>query len=114
MNGWPVILLDGREVAGHFVREHKLLELWQESTEKQRRNSHMNAKLVAVFALAAGLIAGSLFIAHAQGEAKPAVLDPRVDKLIEQNEKILKNQDEILRQLAEVKEGVLQIRRRSS
>ena len=73
----------------------------------------MNKK-VALSILAAGMIAGSLFIAHAQTEIKPVALDPRVDKLIEQNEKILKNQDEILRQLGEVKEGVLQIRRRSS
>ena len=29
----PVILLDGREVASHFVRERKLLELLQSSTQ---------------------------------------------------------------------------------
>ena len=74
----------------------------------------MNIKSIAIFALAAGLIAGSLFIAQAQSENKAAASDPRIDKLIEQNEKILKNQDEILKQLGEVKEGVLQIRRRSS
>lgn len=74
----------------------------------------MNTKHVAIFALAAALIAGSLFIAQAQSENKPAVSDPRIDKLIEQNEKILKNQDEILKQLGEVKEGILQVRRRSS
>ena len=73
----------------------------------------MNKK-VALFILAAGIIACRRFIAHAQTEVKPVALDPRVDKLIEQNEKILKNQDEILKQLGEVKEGVLQIRRRSS
>jgi hypothetical protein len=74
----------------------------------------MNIKHMAIFALAAGLIAGSLFIAQAQSETKPAASDPRIDKLIEQNEKILKNQDEILKQLGEVKEGVLQMRRRTS
>lgn len=74
----------------------------------------MNIKHVAILALAAGLIAGSLFITHAQGENKPAASDPRIDKLIEQNEKILKNQDEILKQLGELKEGVVQLRRRSS
>ena len=74
----------------------------------------MNTKLVAVFVLAAGLIAGSLFVAQAQNVAKPAAPDPRIDKIIEQNEKILKNQDEILRQLADLKEGMLQVRRRSS
>ena len=29
----PVILLDGREIARHFVRERKLLELLQSSTQ---------------------------------------------------------------------------------
>ena len=78
----------------------------------------MNAKYVAIFVLAAGLVAGSLFIAQAQSETKPPVApvaaDPRIDKLLEQNEKILKNQDEILKELADIKEGVLQVRRRSS
>lgn len=74
----------------------------------------MNIKNIAIFVLVAGLIAGSLFIAQAQSENKPAVFDPRIDKLIEQNERILKNQDEILKQLGEVKEGVLQMRRRTS
>jgi hypothetical protein len=74
----------------------------------------MNIKYAAVFALAAGLIAGSLFIAQAQGDVKPSAPDSRIDKLIEQNEKILKNQDEILKDLADIKEGVLQARRRSS
>jgi hypothetical protein len=74
----------------------------------------MNAKYVAIFTLAAGLVAGSLFIAQAQSDVKPAAPDPRIDKLLDQNEKILKNQDEILKELADIKEGVLQVRRRSS
>ena len=74
----------------------------------------MKIKSVALLALAAGLIAGSLFLAQAQTENKPAGPDPRIDKIIEQNDKILKNQDEILRELADLKEGLLQLRRRSS
>lgn len=74
----------------------------------------MKAKYIAIFTLAVGLIAGSLFIAQAQTEVKPPVPDPRIDKLLDQNDKILKNQDEILKQLADIKEGVLQVRRRSS
>lgn len=74
----------------------------------------MNTKFVAILALAVGLVAGSLFVAQAQSEPKPAPPDPRIDKLIEQNTQILKNQDEILKQLGDLKEGVLQIRRRSS
>ncbi len=81
----------------------------------------MNSKYVAIFALAAGLVGGSLFMAQAQSDVKPAASDvkpappdARIDKLLEQNEKILKNQDEILKDLADLKEGVLQARRRSS
>jgi hypothetical protein len=76
--------------------------------------SPMNMKLVAILALAAGLVAGSLFVAQAQNETKPAPKDPRIDKLLDQNDKILKNQDEILKRLDDIKEGVLQLRRRSS
>ena len=57
----------------------------------------MNIKYAAIFALAVGLVAGSLFIAQAQSEVKPPPPDTRIDKLLEQNEKILKNQDEILK-----------------
>jgi len=76
----------------------------------------MNMKPVAVVAAAVGFIAGSFFIAQVQGQTKAVApsSDPRIDKLIEQNQKILSNQDEILKQLADLKEGVLQIRRRSS
>jgi hypothetical protein len=78
--------------------------------------SQMNNKLVVSVALAVGVVAGSFFIAQAQGQTKVAVAaaDTRIDKIIEQNDKVLKNQDEILKQLADLKEGVLQIRRRSS
>ena len=74
----------------------------------------MNTKLVAIMALAAGLVAGSLFLAQAQTETKPAPKDSRIDKLLDQNDQILKNQTEILKRLDDLKEGVLQLRRRSS
>ena len=74
----------------------------------------MNAKFVPILALAAGLVAGSLFMAQAQTEVKPPRPDPRIDKVIDQNEQILKNQDQILKDLSDLKEGVLQLRRRSS
>jgi hypothetical protein len=78
--------------------------------------SQMNTKFVAIFALAAGLIVGSLFMAQAQSETKPAIppSDPRIDRLMDKSDQILKNQDEILKQLADIKEGLLQVRRRSS
>ena len=74
----------------------------------------MNTKFVPILMLAVGLVAGSLFVAQAQSETKPAPPDSRIDKLLEQNDQILKNQADILKQLGEVKEGVLQLRRRSS
>ena len=74
----------------------------------------MNTKFVPIVTLAVGLVAGSLFVAQAQSETKPVPPDPRIDKLLEQNDQILKNQAEILKQLGDVKEGVLQLRRRSS
>jgi hypothetical protein len=77
----------------------------------------MNTKFVAIFALAVGLVAGSLFMAQGQTEPKPPALpppDPRIDKLLDQNEQILKNQDQIIKDLDDLKEGVLQLRRRSS
>jgi hypothetical protein len=76
----------------------------------------MNTKFVAIFALAVGLVAGSLFMAQAQTDTKlaPPPPDPRIDKLLDDNDKIMKNQDEIIRDLNDLKEGVLQLRRRSS
>lgn len=74
----------------------------------------MNTKFAAIFALAVGLVAGSLFMAQAQTPVKPPPSDPRIDKVIEQNDQILKNQDQIIKDLNDLKEGVLQLRRRSS
>jgi hypothetical protein len=51
---------------------------------------------------------------QAQTQVKPPPADPRVDKIIDQNDQILKNQDQILKDLSDLKEGVLQLRRRSS
>jgi hypothetical protein len=75
----------------------------------------MNTKFAAIFALAAGLVAGSLFMAQAQTQppVKPPP-DSRIDKLLDENDQILKNQDQIIKDLDDLKEGVLQLRRRSS
>ncbi len=74
----------------------------------------MNTKFAAIFALAVGLVAGSLFMAQAQTQVKPPPPDPRIDKLLDESDQILKNQDQIMKDLGDVKEGVLQLRRRSS
>jgi hypothetical protein len=74
----------------------------------------MNKKYAAVFALAAALVIGSLFMAQAQTQVKPTPSDSRIDKIIEQNDQILKNQELIMKDLSDLKEGILQLRRRSS
>lgn len=72
----------------------------------------MNQKLLTAICLA-GALAAATYV-YAQNQTKPAPADPRLDKLIEQNEQILKNQQEIINQLKDLKEGVTQLRRRSS
>ena len=74
----------------------------------------MNTKFAAIFTLAVGLVAGSLFIAQAQTAEPKVPADPRIDKVIEQNEQILKNQADMMKSLEDLKKGVLQLRVRSS
>ncbi len=80
----------------------------------------MNTKFVAIFALAAGLVAGSLLIVQAQTATTPPP-DSRIQKLLDSNDQILKNQDQILKNqeqmmndITEIKKGVFQLRVRSS
>lgn len=63
--------------------------------------------LVAIFVVAAGFWT----YAQQQRETKP---DPRVDKLLEQNEQILKNQAEIMKSLETIQGGLQVLRRRST
>jgi hypothetical protein len=70
----------------------------------------MNVKLIA---LLVALALTGLYLAHAAEEDKrPA--DPRIDKLLEQNEQILRNQAEILKRLDKIDQDLLQLRRRVS
>jgi hypothetical protein len=81
----------------------------------------MNTKFVAIFALAAGLVAGSLLMVQAQTATTPPPSDSRIQKLLDSNDQILKNQDQILKNqeqmmndITEIKKGVFQLRVRSS
>ena len=76
----------------------------------------MNTKWIAVLAVAVALTAGALMIAQAQNQpqAAAAQADVKFDKLIQQNEKILSNQEHILNALAEMRESILILKRRSS
>jgi hypothetical protein len=80
----------------------------------------MKTKLFATIAVAAMLVGGGLAIAQMPGQSQPKP-DPRVEKLLSQNEQILKNQDDIKSQLsdikdalADLKESILILKRRSS
>jgi hypothetical protein len=70
---------------------------------------------IVMLAVAALLVAGTFAIAQAPTQPpKAPPPDPRIDKVIEQNELILKNQDEIMKSLADMKESLLILKRRSS
>ena len=71
----------------------------------------MNKKTLVALCIAA-LVAGTFVLAQSTGSAPSG--DPRLDKILEQNEKIMKNQEEILKQLAQIKDWVDWLRRRSS
>ncbi|MCS7049094.1 MAG: hypothetical protein N3A53_00640 [Verrucomicrobiae bacterium] len=64
-------------------------------------------------ALVAVLGLTGLVIAQAHDVSRPA-FDPRIDKLLEQNERILKNQEEIKQRLDKISQDLLQLRRRLS
>jgi hypothetical protein len=74
----------------------------------------MNKKLRAALCIAAALAAATFVLAQSKTATPAALFDPRVDKLLEQNEKILKNQDEILKQLGVINERIFIMYRRSS
>jgi hypothetical protein len=69
---------------------------------------------IALFA-AVALLVGTLVVAQsdAPAQAKPAA-DSRIDKLLEQNDQILKNQQEIMKVLEQLKTDMNQLRRRTS
>lgn len=70
----------------------------------------MNTKIL-ILALTLG-VAGWV-IAQSTETARPGG-DPRLDKLLEQNERILKNQEEIKQRLDKISQDLLQLRRRLS
>lgn len=70
----------------------------------------MNSKTLVLIAVL-GLT--GLVIAQTQDTSRPAA-DPRIDKLLEQNERILKNQEEIKQRLEKISQDLLQLRRRLS
>ncbi|MEI6083246.1 MAG: hypothetical protein WCS70_02980 [Verrucomicrobiota bacterium] len=75
----------------------------------------MKRSLLIAVAVIALIAAGRLALAEtAKTTAAAATGDLRLDKIITQNEEILKNQAEILRQIEDVKTTVGALKRRSS
>ena len=73
----------------------------------------MKTKLFATVCLALAL-AAAITLAQDKEPTTAAKPDPRIDKLIEQNDQILKNQETILKKLETIETGMTQLRRRSS
>jgi uncharacterized protein YycO len=74
----------------------------------------MNSKTLIALAIAVALAAGTLVWAQANKPTTGSSTDAQLQKLIEQNEQILQKQDEILKQLGEMKTDLNVLRRRSS
>jgi hypothetical protein len=74
----------------------------------------MNTKWIAVLTLAVVLIAGAVMVAHAQTQPKATPQATQLDKIIQQNEKILSGQGEILKGISQLREDLLILKHRSS
>ena len=70
--------------------------------------------IILTLAVAGLLVGGSLFYSHAQVAQEEPSGDARLDKIIEQNKEILKNQAEFKEALEKLQRDILQLRRRSS
>ncbi len=74
----------------------------------------MNSKTLTALGIALVLAAGTLVLAQANKPATGSSSDAHLQKIIEQNEQILQKQDEILKQLGEMKTDLTVLRRRTS
>jgi len=72
------------------------------------KNNTLASLCLAVLILTSGIV-----WAQTSPAPKPVATDTRVEKLIEQNQQILKNQEEILKRLERIEQGLTQLRRRS-
>jgi len=72
----------------------------------------MKTKLLISVCVAVALAVG-IALAQEKEQTKPGT-DPRIGKLVEQNEQIIKTQQEILQRLEKIEQGLLQVRRRGS
>ena len=73
----------------------------------------MNRKSFIAIGIAIALAAGTVVLAQSNKPATQST-DSRIDKVIEQNEQILKNQDAIMKKLEELQTGINIVKRRTS
>ncbi len=71
-------------------------------------------EILFTLAVAALLAGGSLCYTNAQSAQNNPPGDPRLDKIIEQNNMILKNQEMFREEVQKIQRDLLQLRRRSS
>ncbi len=72
------------------------------------------SQIVWTLAVAALLAGGSLVYTQAQVAQTNPAADGRLDKIIEQNNLILKNQESLKEDMQKIQRDLLQLRRRSS
>lgn len=75
---------------------------------------HHRPNMFWTLSLAAILLGATLFYAHAQTVQQRPSHDGRLDKIIEQNNLILKNQESLREEMQKIQRDLLQLRRRSS
>ena len=73
----------------------------------------MNKNSLIAVGIALALVAGTVVFAQSSKQTTGQATDPRIDKVIEQNEQILKNQQDILKKLEEIQTGIGILKRRS-
>ena len=74
----------------------------------------MNRKSFIAIGIAVALAAGTIVLAQAPKPAATQTGDSRIDKVIEQNEQILKNQQDALKKIDEIQTILNILKRRSS
>ncbi len=73
----------------------------------------MNKNSLIAVGIAVVLVAGTVVFAQSSKQITGQATDPRIDKVIEQNEQLLKNQQEIMKKLDEIQTGIGILKRRT-
>jgi len=74
----------------------------------------MNTKWIAVLILIVALSAVAIVATDAQTQSKTPSQAAQLEKIVEQNEKIISGQAEILKAVSQMREDIMILKRRSS